>query len=135
MLIDKLAGGRQRTFADTCDIAPSTLNGIVGTRQSDPSSSVINKILDSYPNVNISWLVLGVGEIFKENKSTEYTQGNRIESSNHIRVEGDGECKLCELKNREILLLEREIKALKGEVEALKGRVEDKDELIKNLRM
>jgi len=80
-LIDDLENGSQRAFSDKLGVAPSSLNGIVGVRQSDPSSKILNKILDVYANVNAEWLLTGKGKMTsscKHEDANEY--GNTIKT-------------------------------------------------------
>lgn len=60
-LIDSLAKGKQRPFARSINIPISTLRDIIGPRQSEPSFGTIKKIIDSYPEVNLNWLMNGTG--------------------------------------------------------------------------
>jgi transcriptional regulator with XRE-family HTH domain len=64
ILIDKLAKGKQNAFAETTGIKTPTINGIVGPRQSEPSFSTLKKIVDSYPIINLNWLIKEEGEPF-----------------------------------------------------------------------
>ena len=61
-LITLLAKGKQRAFAKIIGVQPSTLNTIVGPLKRDPSFVVLKKIADAYPNINLYWLIKGVGE-------------------------------------------------------------------------
>ncbi len=62
VLIDLLANGRQNIFAEATDLKTTTINGIVGPRQSEPSFSTLKSIADAYPNINLYWLIKGEGE-------------------------------------------------------------------------
>ncbi len=66
VLIDILAKGRQNVFAEATDIKVTTINGIVGPRQSEPSFSTLKKIIDTYPSLNINWLMKEEGAPFQE---------------------------------------------------------------------
>lgn len=61
ILIDLLAKGRQNVFAEATNIKTTTINGIVGTRGNDPSFSTLKKIIDTYPNIDLNWLMKGEG--------------------------------------------------------------------------
>lgn len=63
-LIEALEGGSQRGFCSKTGLAPSSVNGIVGTRGSDPSAKILNSVLLAYPNVNANWLITGTGARF-----------------------------------------------------------------------
>lgn len=92
-LIQKLANGKSRRFAKETGIAPTTINGIVGRRRSDPSFSTLIKIIDTYTFLNINWIIKGEGEPFsdsyneKTNKETELDLRNKdslVKISNSI---------------------------------------------------
>ncbi len=61
-LITLLAKGNQRAFARTIGVEPSTLNSIVGTRRREPSFKILKKITDTYPNINLNWLIREEGK-------------------------------------------------------------------------
>ena len=63
-LINTLEDGSQRGFAAKTGLSASTINGIVGTRGSDPSAKFLNCILIAYKNVDAHWLVTGEGNMF-----------------------------------------------------------------------
>lgn len=67
-LIDDFENGNQKAFSEKLGVAPSSLNGIVGARQSDPSSKILNKILDVYANVNAEWLLTGNDPMLRKDK-------------------------------------------------------------------
>jgi len=60
-LISLLADNQQNIFSETTGIKASTLNGIIGKRQSELSFKHLRKILDAYPKVNAQWLLYGIG--------------------------------------------------------------------------
>lgn len=62
ILIDLLADGKQKKFADDIGLQAATINGIVGTRGNDPSFSTLKKIIDTYPNIDVNWLMKGEGK-------------------------------------------------------------------------
>lgn len=62
ILIDLLADGKQKKFADDIGLQAATINGIVGKRGNDPSFSTLKKIIDTYPNVDVNWLMKGEGK-------------------------------------------------------------------------
>ncbi|MEN6453392.1 MAG: helix-turn-helix transcriptional regulator [Prolixibacteraceae bacterium] len=75
-LIRLLTNNKQNIFADVTGIKPSTLNGIVGTRESDISFNTLRKILDAYPVVSVQWLLYGIGEpiVNQKKNNTETPQ-------------------------------------------------------------
>jgi transcriptional regulator with XRE-family HTH domain len=63
-LVPLTTGGKQRVFARKTGVGHTTLNGIVGSRQSDPSFSTLKKICDAHPSLNNHWLIKEEGEPF-----------------------------------------------------------------------
>lgn len=79
-LIDDFENGSQKAFSEKLGVAPSSLNGIVGARQSDPSSKILNRILDVYANVNAEWLLMGKLPILKTDESVVYSENDRFDT-------------------------------------------------------
>jgi phage repressor protein C with HTH and peptisase S24 domain len=84
-LVDDFENGNQKAFSDKLGVAPSSLNGIVGARQSDPSSKILNKILDVYANVNAEWLLMGKEPMLKVESNSIYRENDHFD-----QIEEDG---------------------------------------------
>lgn len=54
-------------FADKLDVPRSTISHILSERNK-PSLEFIQKVLDTFPEINVHWLLKGDGTIFKEQK-------------------------------------------------------------------
>jgi predicted transcriptional regulator len=84
-LIDSLTKGKQRPFARSINIPISTLRDIIGPRQSEPSFGTLKKIIDSYPEVNLNWLMNGTGKpLLKdeaENEDFVLEEGNKYKAN------------------------------------------------------
>lgn len=52
-------------FARKCNIPPSTINSITSNR-SYPSYEAIASISKTFPQLNVEWLLHGIGDMFKE---------------------------------------------------------------------
>lgn len=63
LLVDTYEKGKKAAFARKVGISPQAVQEMLSGRQSDPSYKVLVKILESYPQVRIEWLVMGSGEI------------------------------------------------------------------------
>lgn len=99
-LIRILTNNKQNFFAEATGIKPSTLNGIVGTRESDISFSTLRKILDAYPTVSVHWLLYGTGEPLLNQKKND--------SENHKKEDKpDINKKDTEISGRVSLIIER----------------------------
>gem|GEM_PF-2511848 len=75
-----LTNGKQNLFAEAIGIPASTINSIVGPRKRDPSFSILKKIINTYPAVNLNWLMNGSGEplIDRQTKQDQSSIGNII---------------------------------------------------------
>ena len=54
----------QAEFAESIGISQGTLANFTGKRASVPGADVIAKILETYPDVNIAYILTGQGEMF-----------------------------------------------------------------------
>lgn len=72
-LLEELGYG-QNKFEEKCGIS----RGTIAHSKGDMSSTSLNKIANTYPNVNVHWLITGEGEMFKDEKEMpmkSYTEG------------------------------------------------------------
>jgi len=58
-----------KAFADTIKLNPSSLTHIFNGRN-QASLDVVKKILTAFPEINSEWLVMGVGEMLSDGKTT-----------------------------------------------------------------
>ena len=65
-------------FPKRLKIPSSTLNGVIGTRGSTPSHTLLEAILTTFPEVNINWLILGKGKVWKK-VDTKSNGNDRVE--------------------------------------------------------
>lgn len=65
----------QQDFAAALDISPSTLSSIFNER-TQPSLTIVYKILERFPNINIDWLLNGRGEMYKTPETTTASPEN-----------------------------------------------------------
>ena len=57
-------------FADELGIQRSSISHILSGRNK-PSLDVFQRILRKYPNINSDWLILGIGNMYKDVKTVE----------------------------------------------------------------
>jgi len=69
-LVGKLGMG-QNSFEASCGLG----NGIINNSRGGVSSSTLEKILITYPNISLDWLVCGKGSMFKDEPIKSYTTG------------------------------------------------------------
>ena len=62
ILIELLAEGKQRRFAEKAGLNAAAVNGIIGKKASDPTFSTLKKIIDAYPDIDLNWLMKGEGK-------------------------------------------------------------------------
>jgi SOS-response transcriptional repressor LexA len=67
----KAYGMGQNKFEAKCGLA----NGTINNSRGGVSSLTLEKISNTYPEVNIEWLVSGIGEMFKDVPVKSYTEG------------------------------------------------------------
>lgn len=68
-------------FTDILGVQRSSMSHILSGRNK-PSLDYLQKILTKFPAYNANWLILGEGEIQKEQMPQQATNGNRIYSPN-----------------------------------------------------
>lgn len=78
-LIDELYAGNKRAFSKAVGIAPTVTENIVGTRKSNPSFDVTCKIAGSIDRINLSWFLMGEGDMFNTKEDLGLSVGNVAE--------------------------------------------------------
>ena len=58
----------QAQFADTIKVVRASVSHVLAGRN-NPSYDFIKAIMDNYPNLNIEWLMLGKGKMYKEKQT------------------------------------------------------------------
>ncbi len=62
-VVDELFNGNKAAFAKAIGKAPTTVANILGARKTTPSSDFVESIKNSIENINLLWLMTGVGEM------------------------------------------------------------------------
>lgn len=70
-IVDNFEGGKKAAFARKVGMSPQGVQEILAGRKGDPSFKVLVKILESYPQVRIDWLVLGQGPMLRSATDAE----------------------------------------------------------------
>ena len=60
-------------FADKIGVAPATISHILSGRNKYPSAEVLLRMHDSYPDVDLNWLLTGEGMMVKGNPDSLFT--------------------------------------------------------------
>lgn len=69
IIADELFDSNISSFEKACGLKPATLKHIVKGRLSKPSYEVIESICRTLVHLDVSWLVMGQGEMLKSNLS------------------------------------------------------------------
>ena len=62
----------QAQFADTINVVRASVSHVLAGRN-NPSYDFIRAIMDNYPELNIEWLILGKGKMYKERSASAPT--------------------------------------------------------------
>ncbi len=81
-------GMSQKSFASELCIAEATLSGIFNGR-TRPTNLTVNAIHERFPDVNISWLMFGEGEMYVSVLREETSGDGYPETMNAVEREGD----------------------------------------------
>jgi hypothetical protein len=66
LMVDAFERGVKSAFAQRIGISQQGAHDLLGSRKGGPSFKVLTKILESYPQIRIEWLLLGEGEMLKD---------------------------------------------------------------------
>lgn len=107
------------SFSKAIGLSASTsINNITGGRKSKPSYELIESIVTTFPKINVEWLIIGTGGMYKSDKKPrDYSEFNEHEAFYSAKT-----------VTNEIIEMQR------LRIEGLKLLIEAKDELIKELR-
>lgn len=75
----------QSQFADTIKVVRASVSHVLAGRN-NPSYDFIKAIMDNYPALNIEWLILGKGKMYKD---TATAQAQTTPPSNEVNNEPD----------------------------------------------
>lgn len=85
-IIKILFGGNKSAFASAIGVTPSVIENIVGKRQGKPSFELLEKI-SAIEEININWVVTGVGEMFNDLTSNNGNLDEKIEKKPRIPLD------------------------------------------------
>ncbi len=86
-LMDITTNGNQRAFARSVDVSVNTIRDIIGPRRSNPSFTILKKIIDAFPYLNLQWLMKEEGEPFLSQYQKEdelLTLYNKVQESTFL---------------------------------------------------
>ncbi len=80
LIIETLFNGNISSFSNAIDVKRTTINSIIGEKQTAPGYNIIRNIGEiSSPKINLDWLILGIGEMYssgENNISISQTNSN-----------------------------------------------------------
>jgi transcriptional regulator with XRE-family HTH domain len=74
-------------FADQIGVQKSSISHILSGRN-NASLDFVQKILLSYPEVNVEWLLFGKGQLFKSNETTGNVNNDASFNTNSVAISG-----------------------------------------------
>jgi hypothetical protein len=142
----KTIGMKPGAFARALDLSETTVRNYVD-RSAKPSSEVLERIANTFKQVNLVWLITGNGEHFLPNStpssgshhiSTKNFQGNVsgpnhgtiTQSVGHFKPKGNSDAPLPE---NMVMLSTDAHEAMLREIELLKSQLHDKERTIQIL--
>ncbi len=60
-------------FAEQIGVAPATISHILNGRNKYPSAEVLLRLHDTYPDIDLNWLLTGEGMMVKDNPDSLFT--------------------------------------------------------------
>lgn len=105
----------RNSFADEIDVSATIIYNIVGRRRSSPSFEVLEKIKNTFPQVNMNWIIAGEGEpLIPQDGNSEEIRSQVLELINRV---GQFE-ELADIRDKHISVLQNKIDSLKRQVES-----------------
>lgn len=80
-VVDELFNGNKAAFAKAIGKAPTTVSNILGARKTTPSSDFVESIKHSIENINLLWLMTGVGDMLIPGDTLAQAQELKAECS------------------------------------------------------
>jgi len=112
----------QKNISDLFNVTPQTISAITKNK-SNLTIEHLTVLAKEYPNVSISWLLTGEGEMYKE-KTNEHTRSKDEYGFCMDCVKKDANIELLNSQKKE---LEQEIKSLNREIGSLGNGNGNKD--------
>ena len=85
LVINKHYGRNASEFARDIDIRQSTISGIIGSRQTNPTSDTIEKMLNATKvKINCDWLITGKGEMVLKESVSENKVSREVEDNSGV---------------------------------------------------
>lgn len=69
-------------FACKIGVTPTVVSNLTGGREGNPSFSVTQKILSTFPDINPDWFLLGKGSMLRDVEGNKFTSDNKAPSIN-----------------------------------------------------
>lgn len=87
-LIEQFEDGVQRRFALRLGVNPTMISEIFGKRKNKPSVELLQKTMETYPQLRTDWLLLGEGQMLKSDANADTAQKTLpyTEPENRLKV-------------------------------------------------
>ncbi len=116
------------SFSRALGVSETTVRNYLD-RNSKPSSDILEKISNTFNQVNLTWLITGKGEPLLQSTSTTANTAN-IKNNSGIGINNGSATITLEACQRELENMRRDAASYQREIELLKGQLEAKDHLI-----
>lgn len=117
ILVDTLAGGQHKVFAETIGVAQNTFSNYVNGKSKIPLN-VFEAIKDFYPQVSDKWLLSGEGELFANGAEVYVNSAGK--NNNGVQQNGKNiNSKSDDDKDKKIAFLEGQVQGLQIVVDKL----------------
>ena len=90
MELMKKEGMTQQEFAAALDISPASLSNIFNGK-TNPTNNHVNAIHKRFPNINISWLMFGEGNMYTDGADASGNKSNGSEFEDGISLSNSGD--------------------------------------------
>ncbi len=112
VIIGQFEEGNKSAFCRKTGIKATTLSNIIGGRQTDPSSKILNSVVEAYPELEALWLLSGRGNMLRGHATI--TTDNEINEPQNTE-----DCKLCIEKDKVIDIYKEQLQSQKMRIENL----------------
>lgn len=77
IIVNEIFNGNKNQFAKAINEPPTSINNILGVRQSIPSAKLLESIVNSIENINTDWLLTGEGNMLNSDAPTKESSDNK----------------------------------------------------------
>ena len=134
-----------RTFASALDVSETNIRNYI-TKDSKPSSDILERIVQQYPQVNSLWLLTGQGDPFLSNYPPTSEQTTHVQKNFRSPIVGANSGTAyqensvasnheMEALQNKLTLAEKEVEHLKAQLATTNALLDSKNEMLTLLRI